>query len=42
MNELNTVATDYVGWLSEDNCRLYLSSNRVTASSSYEIYVAKR
>ena len=42
VNELNSIASDYAGWLSEDNCRLYLSSNRVTASRGYEIYVAKR
>jgi hypothetical protein len=43
VNELNSIATDFVGWLSEDNCRLYLSSNRMTPTPrGYEIYVAKR
>jgi hypothetical protein len=42
VNELNSAGTDYVGWLSEDNCRLYLSSNRTSSAGSYAIYVAKR
>ena len=41
VGELNSAATDFVGWLSEDGCRLYLSSNRMT-SRGYEIYVAQR
>jgi hypothetical protein len=39
--ELNGAATDLVGWISDDNCRLYLSSNR-SATTGYDIYVAQR
>jgi hypothetical protein len=42
VNELNSAGTDHMGWLSEDNCRLYLSSNRTGSGGSYGIYVAER
>lgn len=37
--ELNSSKTEFVGWLSPDNCRLYLSSDR---AGTYDIYVATR
>ena len=37
--ELNSSATDYVGWLSPDNCRIYFSSD--VAGTPY-IYIATR
>jgi WD40-like Beta Propeller Repeat len=39
--EVNSPATDLAGWISPDNCRLYLASNRSTGRG-YEIYVAER
>jgi hypothetical protein len=39
--ELNSTQTDHMGWISPDNCRLYLSSNRAS-SRGYEIFVATR
>jgi hypothetical protein len=39
VNELNTAMSDYPGWLSVDNCRLYMSSDRM---QGYRIYVATR
>jgi hypothetical protein len=39
--ELNGPATDQAGWLSLDDCRLYLSSNR-RSSGGYDVYVAER
>ncbi len=39
VTELNSTAIDYPGWISPDNCRFYLSSNRGT---DYEVYVATR
>ncbi len=41
VTEVNSAATDDVGWISPDGCRLYLSSNRGTMRG-YEIYMAKR
>lgn len=41
VQELNSAATDYPGWLSPDGCRLYLASNRGT-SAGYDIYFASR
>lgn len=37
--ELNSGATDYPGWLSADNCRLYFSSDR---AGNPDLYVATR
>lgn len=37
--ELNSSATDWVGWLSPDNCRIYFSS---TVAGTQDIYVATR
>lgn len=37
--ELNSSTNDYVGWLSPDNCRLYISSDR---AGNFDIYVATR
>jgi Tol biopolymer transport system component len=37
--ELNSSASEYVGWLSPDNCRIYFSSDR---SQTLSIYVATR
>ncbi len=39
VDELNTIMTDYPGWLSLDNCRLYLASDR---SQGFRVYVAVR
>ena len=41
VTELNSTQSDSVGWISHDNCRLYLSSNRIS-SRGYEIFVATR
>lgn len=41
VSDVNSPATDLVGWISPDACRLYLASNRGT-SAGYEIYVATR
>jgi len=37
--ELNTEADDRIGWISPDNCRIYLSSSR---AGTADIYVANR
>jgi hypothetical protein len=39
VTELNSAATEYSGWLSPDNCRLYFASNR---GGNFDIYVATR
>jgi len=39
VSELNTSANDYVGWVSPDNCRIYLSSD---TAGTRDIYIASR
>ena len=39
VSELNSTTTDYPGWLSADNCRLYFTSDR---AGNLDIYVAIR
>ncbi len=38
---VNTAASEYVGWVSPDGCRLYFASNR-RVNTAYDIFVAAR
>jgi Tol biopolymer transport system component len=40
--ELNTPGDDYIGWISNDLCRIYFSTNKVAATTDYDLYVASR
>jgi hypothetical protein len=40
--ELNTLANDYPGWISPDNCHLYLASDRPGGAGGFDLYVASR
>jgi len=39
--ELNSPQDDMPGWLSSDNCRMYMTSTRITGDS-YDLFMAER
>ncbi|MBS2018018.1 MAG: PD40 domain-containing protein [Deltaproteobacteria bacterium] len=42
IDELNTAANEFAGWLSADGCRIWFSSNRADAGGLSSIYFAER
>ena len=42
LNDPNAGLSDFPSWLSADNCRLYLTSDRATAGGVSDVYVAAR
>lgn len=42
LNDANAAASDLPSWISADDCRLYLSSDRLTPGGAFDVYVATR
>ena len=42
LNDGNAAASDIPSWLSADDCRLYMSSDRLTPGGAFDVYVATR
>jgi len=42
LNDANAAASDVPSWLSADDCRLYLTSDRLTPGGGFDVYVATR
>ncbi len=42
VSELNTPGDDYVGWISNDLCRIYLSTNKSPNNTDFDMFVAER
>ncbi len=42
IDELNSIEDDYTGWLSDDGCRIWFSTDRNTAGANSQIFYAER